>query len=130
MSCKAMLVAVYDKITTRNRLEGWTQRNLDQMITDAQNGLKPVITTMDCEECKKDLEKDHVAKVEVEYLLSDTPPRSKPNKSTIDVHEAEFDPFGNDAGPGFSNDSRIIKDSDTGPGITDNGTGPKDKFDI
>lgn len=48
------------------KLPSWTSEDPDAIIDDVQKGTERVITTLDCEDCKADLEKNNGAVVRVE----------------------------------------------------------------
>ncbi len=62
---KAILVKVNSVTQTRAKLPSWTDDDYDQIIRDVQNGIRRVITELDCEDCKKDLEQNGGAEVEL-----------------------------------------------------------------
>ncbi len=66
MSCKAILTKVNDKPRTRAKLPAWTSEDPDEIIRDVEAGTERVITTLDCEGCKTDLEQFNAAVVRVE----------------------------------------------------------------
>ncbi len=66
MSCKAILTKVNDKPRVRTKLPQWTDENPDEIIKDVEAGNERVITTLDCDACKADLEKNNAAVVRVE----------------------------------------------------------------
>lgn len=63
MSTKATLVKVNNVAQTRVKLPAWTDDDPDKMIKDVQNGHPRVITSIDCDNCKRDLEESNGAEV-------------------------------------------------------------------
>ncbi len=68
MAKVAVLAKVIDAGTTAIKLPKWTSENPKEIIRLAKENKRPVITEYHPDECKKDLEKDGAAVVDVENL--------------------------------------------------------------
>lgn len=62
---KAVLVKVNSATQTRVKLPSWTDDDPDEIIRDVRNGGERVITDLDCRNCKRDLEQNDGAEVEL-----------------------------------------------------------------
>jgi hypothetical protein len=62
---KAILTKVNNKVQTHAKLPQWTQDSPDKIIKDVENGTPRVITQIDCEKCKSDLEENNGAEIKV-----------------------------------------------------------------
>lgn len=66
MDCKAILTKVNDRSRIRAKLPAWTSDDPDKIIDDVRSGKERVITTLNCDGCKEDLEKYGAAVVRID----------------------------------------------------------------
>jgi len=62
---EAVLVTVNNELQTKTKLPSWIGDDPDKIINDVKNGITRVITSLDAENCKKDLEKNNGAVVQL-----------------------------------------------------------------
>lgn len=61
----AYLKAVFNTATVIERLGDWTDDNPNEIVIDVMDGRPRLITDMNMEECKRSLEADGAAHVEI-----------------------------------------------------------------